>query len=164
MTYPIPLSTFLVTLTAVGVGLVSNLLTRRFVDLKGERRIKAEVNAYNKELKAAVKAKDKEKEERLKKKEQQMAKMRLKMSSSRTKISLGTLVPFLGVYYGLAALLGGLGEIVACSPVPIPYIVGPATSVCSAVAGAGAVSLFWWYALSSLTFAGILTRLLGTTT
>ncbi len=152
MTYPIPVSTLLVTLTAVGVGLVSNLLTRRFVDLKGERRIKAELNAYNKELKAAVKAKDKEKEERLKKKEQQMAKMRLKMSSSRTKISLGTLVPFLGVYYGLAALLGGLSIPVAFSPVPIPYI----------VSSTGDVSLFWWYAISSLTFAGILTRLLGT--
>ncbi|HLQ03513.1 MAG TPA: hypothetical protein VK114_01835, partial [Nitrososphaerales archaeon] len=63
MTFPIPVSTLIVTLTAVGVGLVSNLLTRRFVDLKAERRIKAEVNAFNAELKAAVRAKDKEKEQ-----------------------------------------------------------------------------------------------------
>jgi len=154
MTLPIPLSTFLVTLTAVGVGLVSNLLTRRFVDLKKERRIKAELNAFNKELKAAVRAKDKEKEQRLKKKEQQMAQMRLKMSSSRTKISLGTLIPFLAVYYGLAALLGGFSIPVANSPVPIPYIVSSTNEI----------SLFWWYAISSLTFTGVLTKLLGTAT
>ncbi|TLY17648.1 MAG: DUF106 domain-containing protein, partial [Thaumarchaeota archaeon] len=96
MTFPIPLSTLLVTLTAVGVGLVSNLLTRRFVDLNAERRIKAELSAFNAELKAAVRAKDKDKEQRLRKKEQQMAQMRLKMSSARTKISLGTILPFLG--------------------------------------------------------------------
>src|SRR5713226_5686684 len=107
MTYPIPLSTLLVTLTAVGVGLVSNLLTRRFVDLNAERRIKAELNAFNVELKAAVKSNDKEKEQRLKKKEQQMAQMRLKMSSARTKISLGTILPFLGGYYVIEANMGG---------------------------------------------------------
>jgi uncharacterized membrane protein (DUF106 family) len=154
MTYPIPLSTLMVTLTAVGVGLASNVLIRRFVDLKAERRIKAEVNAFNADLKAAVRSGDKEKEQRLKKKEQQMAQMRLKMSSARTKVSLGTLLPFLGVYYGLASLLGGLSVVVAHSPIPIPYVVSPS----------GDVSLFWWYAMSSLTFAGILTKLLGTAT
>jgi uncharacterized membrane protein (DUF106 family) len=154
MTFPIPLSTLLVTLTAVGVGLVSNLLTRRFVDLNAERRIKAELNAFNAELKAAVRTKDKEKEQRLRKKEQQMAQMRLKMSSARTKISLGTILPFLGVYYGLASLMGGLNVVVAHSPIPIPFI----------VSATGDVSLFWWYAMSSLTFAGLITRLLGTAT
>ena len=160
MTIPIPISTFVVTLTAVGVGLVSNLLTRRFVDLNAERRIKAELNAFNAELKAAVRAKDKEKEQRLRKKEQQMAQMRLKMSSARTKISLGTIVPFLAVYYGLAALMGGLSVTAAFSPVPLCV---PSTVLCL-VGQNGAVSLFWWYFLSSLTFTGMLTRLLGTAT
>jgi len=154
MTYPIPISTILVTLTAVAVGLASNLLTRHFVDLKAERRVKAELDAFNKELKAAIREKDRDKEQRLRKKEQQMAQMRLKVSGARTKISLGTLVPFLAVYYALAAFLGGLTTVVAYSPIPIPYIVGPG----------GVVSLFWWYAMSSLTFAGIMTRLLGTAT
>jgi uncharacterized membrane protein (DUF106 family) len=160
MTFPIPLSTLMVTLTAVGVGLVSNLLTRRFVDLNAERRIKAELNAFNAELKAAVRAKDKEKEQRLRKKEQQMAQMRLKISSGRTKISVVTIVPFLAVYYGLSALMGGLGVTVAYSPVPLCI---PSTVICL-VGQNGAVSLFWWYFLSSLTFTGILTRLLGTAT
>ncbi len=160
MTFPIPLSTLLVTLTAVGVGLVSNLLTRRFVDLNAERRIKAEVSAFNAELKAAVRANDKEKEQRLKKKEQQMAQMKLKMSSARTKISIGTILPFLAVYYGLAALMGGLSVTVAYSPIPLCI---PSTIICL-VGENGAVSLFWWYFLSSLTFTGMLTRLLGTAT
>src|SRR5437870_12811807 len=105
MTFPIPLSTLMVTLTAVGVGLVSNLLTRRFVDLNAERTIKAELNAFNAELKAAVKAKDKEKEQRQRKKEQQMNQMKLKMSSARMKISFGTILPLLPVYYGLDSLM-----------------------------------------------------------
>src|SRR5207245_10552592 len=94
------------------------------------------------------------------KKEQQMAQMKLKMSSARTKISIRTILPFLAVYYGLAALMGGLSVTVAYSPVPLCI---PSTLIC-AVGQNGAVSLFWWYFMSSLTFTGMLTRLLGTAT
>src|SRR5207245_8507312 len=119
MTFPIPRATRIVTLTAVGVGLVSNLLTRRFVDLNAERRIKAEVSAFNAELKAAVRDKDKEKEQRLKKKEQQMAQMKLKMSSARTKISIGTMMRYRGAYDCRATRLGALRGTVRLALVPI---------------------------------------------
>jgi uncharacterized membrane protein (DUF106 family) len=159
MSFEIPISTMIVSLTSICVALISNLLTRRFVDLHSERRIKAEIDQYTKELKAAVLAKDKDKEGRLKKKEKQIQAMRLKMSSGRMKITGLTFIPFIAVYYLMAGFLGGFSVTVAYSPIPIPIII-PSLSA----AGSGSVSLFWWYFISSLTFSGLMTRLLGTST
>ena len=72
---------------------MSNVATRLLVDLKRERRMRAEVAAFDKELKAAVASKDKDKEEKLKKKKPQMDQMRLKASSGRFKVVIVTWLP-----------------------------------------------------------------------
>ncbi|MDA4127924.1 MAG: EMC3/TMCO1 family protein [Thaumarchaeota archaeon] len=160
------LPALIVSLTSIGVSLISNLLTRRFVNLTAERRMKAEIASYQAELKAAVAAKDKKKEDQLRKKDKQIAQMRLKISSARTKIGFGTIIPFFAVYYLMANFLGGFSVIVAHSPIPIPYII---STFCTAVSSTcptlgGPVSLFWWYFLSSLSFSSMLTKLMGTST
>jgi uncharacterized membrane protein (DUF106 family) len=152
--YPIPESTFLVTLTSIGLGLVTQVVTRKVVDLKAERKMKAEVNAFNKEKRDATQANDKAKLEKLKKRELQVRQAQAKLSTARFKVTAITFIPLLAVYYLMSSLLGGFGVIVAHSPVPIPYLVLPN----------GDVSLFWWYLISSFTFSTILTRLLHTTT
>jgi len=134
------------------VGFCSNLATRVLVDLKRERRMKAEVAAFDKELKAAVAAKDKDKEEKLKKKKPQVDKMRLQASTGRLKATFITYIPFLLVYYFMASQLGGLGAVVAHSPIPIPYV----------VSATGGMALFWWYSLSSFSITFMLQKLLGT--
>jgi len=138
---------------------MSNVATRLLVDLKRERRMRAEVAAFDKELKEAVASKDREKQEKLKKKKPQMDQMRLKASSGRFKVVLVTWLPFIAVYYLMGDFVSGckfpsicVSGVVAYSPIPIPFI----------VAANGSMVLIWWYFLSSLSFSTLMTKLLGT--
>jgi len=138
---------------------MSNVATRLLVDLKRERRMRAEVAAFDKELKEATASKDKEKMEKLKKKKPQMDQMRLKASSGRFKVVLVTWLPFIAVYYLMGDFVSGckfpsicVSGVVAYSPIPIPLI----------VAANGSMVLIWWYFLSSLSFSTLMTKLLGT--
>jgi uncharacterized membrane protein (DUF106 family) len=138
---------------------MSNVATRLLVDLKRERRMRAEVAAFDKELKEATTSKDKEKQEKLKKKKPQMDQMRLKASSGRFKVVLVTWLPFIAVYYLMGDFVSGckfpsicVSGVVAYSPIPIPFI----------VAANGSMVLIWWYFLSSLSFSTLMTKLLGT--
>ncbi len=149
----IPESTLLVTMTAVGLSLVTQLVTRRVVNLDAERRMRAEVSAFNKEKRAATLAKDKAKLEKLKKRELPMRQEQAKVSSARLKVTAITFVPLLLVYYLMASFLGGFSVVVANSSIPIPYLVG----------AGGTMALFWWYMLSSFTFSTLLAKLLQTT-
>jgi uncharacterized membrane protein (DUF106 family) len=149
----IPESTVIVTLTALGLAVLSNIAVRLLVDLKKERRIRKEVAAFDKELRQAITKKDKAKEEKLKKLKPQYDKMRLTMSTGRLKATVVTYIPFLIVYYLMAdILLGGISTQVASSPIPIPYL----------VSSTGGMALFWWYSLSSFSFSFVLQKLLGT--
>lgn len=157
--FPIPEATFIVTLTSVGLGLITQLVTRRVVDLNKERKMKAEVNAFNKEKKDATTAGDKAKLEKLKKRELQVRQEQAKVSTARFKVTAITFIPLLAVYYLMANFLGGFSVVVAYSPVPIPYLVDwPSTQAY------GFLTLFWWYLLSSFTFSTVLSRALHTTT
>jgi uncharacterized membrane protein (DUF106 family) len=152
-TISIPESTFIVTLTALGLATLSNVAVRLLVDLKKERRLRREVTAFDKELREAVTKKDKAKEEKLKKVKPQYDKMRLTMSTGRLKATVVTYIPFLVVYYLMAdVVIGGISTQVALSPIPIPYL----------VSSTGSMALFWWYSLSSFSFSFVLQKLLGT--
>jgi uncharacterized membrane protein (DUF106 family) len=157
--YTPPISTILVTLTSISLGVVTQVVTRRVVDLSAERRMRAEVNAFNKEKREATLAKDKAKLDKLKKRELQMQQEQFKVQRARLKVTAITFVPLLAVYYLMATFLGGYGVIVAYTPIPIPYFAGLTQSPVLFQ-----VSLFWWYFLSSFTFSTMLSRLLHTTT
>ena len=159
-TLPLPESSFLVTLTSIGLGLVTQFVTRWVVDLNAERRMKAEVNAFNKEKREATAANDKAKLEKLKKRELQVRQSQAKLSTARLKVTAITFIPLLGVYYLMANFLGGFGVVVGYTPIPIPFIAG----VFDAAKNGWEVSLFWWYLMSSFTFSTILTKVLHTTT
>ncbi len=159
-TFPIPDATFIVTLTSIGLGLLTQLVTKRIVNLDEERRLKAELSAFNKEKREATLAKDKAKLDKLNKRELQVRQAQAKVSLDRLKVTAITIVPLFGVYYLMANLMGGFGVLVAYTPVPIPFIAG----VFDAAKNGWEVSLFWWYLLSSFTFSSILGRLLRTTT
>ena len=160
MTFGIPETTFVVTATALALGIATQILTLRLVDLKAERRMRAEISQFQSEMREAVRAKDKAKEEKLKKKNLQIQQMNTKVSTARLKVTAITFVPFLVLYYLMAGFLGGFGVPVAYSPIPIPYIV----SAISSSTSTGAIPLFWWYSISSLTFSPMLTKLFGTST
>jgi uncharacterized membrane protein (DUF106 family) len=151
---PIPDSTFLVTATSLGLGLLTQIVTTQVVNLEAERRMKVEVNAFNKEKRAATLAKDQAKLEKLKKREPAVRQEQAKISLARMKVSFVTIVPLFLVYYLMATFLGGYGTIVAITPFPNILITG----------SHGEMVLFWWYFLSSFAFSSILSRLLHTTT
>lgn len=168
-----PDSTAVMTLMAIGFTLMSNLLTRRFVDLEAERRIKAEVNEFTNAMKAAAKAGNKQEQEKLKKKEPSIQKMRMKMSTARSKVALYTIIPFFAIFYLVIYLVGSCP--VAISPIPITignYLMissMPANASCpalpSSLSGAAAyVTPFGWYLISSFAFSGLITKLLKTQT
>jgi uncharacterized membrane protein (DUF106 family) len=157
--YSPPLSTVVVTLTSLSLGLITQLVTRKVVDLSKERRMRAEVSAFNKEKREATLAKDKARLEKLKKRELAVRQEQAKVSTARLKVTGITFIPLLVVYYLMASFFGGYGVIVAYTPIPIPVIAAPTPN--SAIFE---VSLFWWYFLSSFTFSTMLSRLLHTTT
>jgi uncharacterized membrane protein (DUF106 family) len=148
-----------VILTSVSLGAITQLVTRRVVDLNAERRMKAEVNAFNKEKREATTANDKVKLDKLKKRELQVRQAQAKLSTARFKVTAITFVPLLAVYYLMATFLGGYGVIVAYTPIPIPVFAGASQS-----GSLFQVSLFWWYFLSSFTFSTMIGKLLHTTT
>jgi len=149
----IPESTLIVTATAIGLAVLSNIAVRLLVDLNKEKRLRREVTAFDKELREAITKKDKAKEEKLKKLKPQYDKMRITMSTGRLKATVVTYIPFLIVYYLMAnVVVGGISTQVALSPLPIPYI----------VSSTGGMALFWWYSLSSFSFSFVLQKLLGT--
>ena len=156
--YTPPTSTIVVTLTSVALGLVTQLVTRRVVDLDKERRMRAEVNAFNKEKREATVHNDKVKLEKMKKRELAMRQEQAKVSTARFKVTGITFIPLLVVYYLMSNFLGGFNLLVAYSPLPIPLVVAPFGQT-----NYGFVSLFWWYFLSSFTFSTMLSRLLHTT-
>ena len=155
--YKPPDSTILVTLTSVALGLITQVVTRKVVDLNKERRMRAELNAFNKEKREATLANDKAKLEKLKKRELSMRQEQAKVSTARLKVTAITFIPLLLVYYLMASFLGGYGVIVAYTPIPIPVLAAPTLNP-----SIFEVSLFWWYFLSSFTFSTMLTRLLHT--
>ena len=185
LAFSYPDSTILMTLMAVGFTLLSNLLTRRFVDLEGERRIKAEINDFTNAMKEATKSGNKQEQEKLKKKEPSIQKMRMKMSTARSKVALYTIVPFFAIFYLVLAIVGACP--VAISPLPITIgnylmtsalptvtktVAGVATHVPMSCPGipttlpgaAAYVTPFGWYLVSSFAFSGLITKLLKTQT
>ncbi|MEM3382523.1 MAG: EMC3/TMCO1 family protein [Nitrososphaerales archaeon] len=148
--------TLLVALIAIILNLVSNVATRLLTDVERARRIRAEVNAFRRELRQAILTKNKAKEEKLRKKEKQMMSLAMKVSTERMKPMLFFIIPFIIIYYLLAFFVGGYNTIVARSPIPIiPVSLIPFTLVQD-------IGLIWWYLISSLAFNGIITKLLGT--
>jgi uncharacterized membrane protein (DUF106 family) len=152
-----PEATFIVTLTSIGLGLVTQIVTRSVVDLDKERRMRAEVNEFNKEKREATTKGDKVKLEKLKKRELQVRQEQAKVSTARLKVTAITFVPLLAVYYLMANFLGGFNVLVAFSPVPIPYL-----SAALPNTAYWYLSLFWWYLLSSFTFSTMLSKLMHT--
>ncbi|HYB44932.1 MAG TPA: EMC3/TMCO1 family protein [Nitrososphaerales archaeon] len=149
-----PVSTIIVSLTSIGLAVVTQLVTLRLVDLKAERKMRAEISQFQADLRDAMKKGDKAKEEKLKKKQAAMTQMNAKVSTARLKVTAITFVPFLLLYYVMAYLLGGFSVTVANSPIPIPLL----------VSAQGTLPLFWWYSISSLTFSPMLTKVFGTST
>ncbi len=149
----IPNSTLLVVAMALGVSVLFSVGRRYLTDVKWTKRAQTELKDYNKELREAIKNRNKPKEEKMLKKKRQMDAMQAKLMMSNMKVSLLFMVPLMALWWLVSGIVGYETH-VAVSPIPmyLPVIgaVGPE------------LNLFWWYMIASFAMSGIVTKATGT--
>jgi uncharacterized membrane protein (DUF106 family) len=147
-----PSSTFFTVGVAIIMSLISSTAAKLLVDYDMVRSTMKEVQAWQKELNAAKKAKDEQTVAKLMKKSQAMMKQQSRASMEQMKVTAVTFVPFLIVWYTLNAVLGPYP--VAYAPFPLPFL--------SSVTSLGVpLTFFYWYLLASFSVNLPLMRIFG---
>jgi uncharacterized membrane protein (DUF106 family) len=142
----IPDSTLLTIGVATMMALISSTAAKLLVDYDMVRSTMKEVQAWQKELNAAKKARDEQTVAKLMKKSQAMMKQQSRASMEQMKVTAVTFVPFLIIWYLLNAVLGHTP--VAYSPFPLPLM-------------GTTLTFFYWYLLCSFSVNLPLMRVFG---
>jgi uncharacterized membrane protein (DUF106 family) len=142
----IPASTFMTIGVAALMALISSTAAKLLVDYDMVKSTMKEVQAWQKELNAAKKAKDEQTVSKLMKKSQGMMKQQSRASMEQMKVTAVTFVPFLIIWYLLNAVMGP--QTVAFAPYPLP-IMGTT------------LRFFYWYLLCSFSINLPLMRVFG---
>jgi len=147
-----PSSTLFTVCVATIMALISSTAAKLLVDYDMVRSTMKEVQAWQKEINAAKKAKDDQTYSKLMKKSQAMMKQQSRASMEQMKVTAVTFVPFLIVWYTLNAVLGP--HPVAYAPFPLPFL--------STVTSLGVpLTFFYWYLLCSFSVNLPLMRIFG---
>ena len=147
-----PSSTLFTIGVATVMALISSTAAKLLVDYDMVRSTMKEVQAWQKELNAAKKAKDEQTVSKLMKKSQAMMKQQSRASMEQMKVTAVTFVPFLIVWYTLNAVLGP--HPVAYAPFPLPFL--------STMTSLGVpLTFFYWYLLCSFSVNLPLMRIFG---
>lgn len=159
----IPDVTYVVALLSLGVSLVYGVGRRLLTNIEENKRMTAEVNAYNKELRQAILSKDKDKEAKLRKKQQQIKVMQSKAAMDNMKPTFAFMIPFFLLWiFGIPAIIGPNWSNVVAAKSPISLnILGsfyPLT-----FEPENTVNVFVWYLITSFAFQGIVSKLLKLT-
>ncbi len=153
-----PLATLIIAGLALMVNVISSLVRKRFTDIEHTKRIQKEVREFNAELRKAVMSKDKAKEAKLTKKKKKMNEMQMKVMSQNMKTSMYFMLPFMGIWYLLIQVFT-YDTYLAFAPLNLPLLDMGAPGW---IAWSSNLNFFWWYFISSITFSGIVMKLLGT--
>lgn len=136
--------------------MIANAVTRATMDVDLYRRVQREYSEYQRQLRAALRAGDMDKVEKIRKRYRPIEEQMLKLQLDRMKISLYYLIPFIILYYILAWFMGQ--SAVAISPYRFNLIIIAATTPM----GPGyAMNMVTWYIFTSVAFSVIVTRLFG---
>jgi uncharacterized membrane protein (DUF106 family) len=147
-----PSSTLFTIGVAIVMALISSTAAKLLVDYDMVRSTMKEVQAWNKELNAAKRAKDEQTTAKLMKKSQAMMKQQSRASMEQMKVTAVTFVPFLLVWYTLNAVLGPYP--VAYAPFQLPFL--------STLTSLGVpLTFFYWYLLCSFSVNLPLMRIFG---
>ena len=126
------------------------------------KRMTAELSAYNKELRQAMKSGDKDKIAKIRKRDAQMKMAQSKVAMQNMKPTFAFMIPFsLLWFFGIPAIIGSswADVIAARSPVPLNFIpfypltFGPENTI----------SVFVWYMVTSFAFQSMVSKLLRLT-
>ncbi len=153
-----PIATLLIAGLALTVSIVSSLIRKRFTDIERTKRIQREVREFNSELRKAIMNKDKAMEAKLKKKQKKMNEMQMKVMTENLRTSMYFMIPFFGIWYILIGFFG-YDTIMAYSPAALPLLT---SNPSIGIVFSSELNFFWWYFLSSISFSGIVMKILGT--
>ena len=142
----IPFATLFTLGVATCMALISSTAAKLLVDYDMVKSSMKEVQAWQKEMNAARKAKDDQTLAKLTKKQAGMMKQQSRASMEQMKVTAVTFVPFLIIWYLLNAVLGA--NTIAYAPFPIP------------VMGTD-LKFFYWYLLCSFAMNFPLMRIFG---
>lgn len=138
------------------LNVIANAVTRATMDVDLYRRVQREYSEYQRQLRAALRAGDMDKVEKIRKRYRPIEEQMLKLQLDRMKISLYYLIPFIILYYILAWFMGQ--SAVAISPYRFNLIIIAATTPM----GPGyAMNMVTWYIFTSVAFSVIVTRIFG---
>lgn len=161
----IPEITFFVIGLAILVSIGSIGIRKQFTDIDETKKLQKEVSGYNKQLRSAIMKKDKPLEAKLKKKEPQMKQLQAKLARDSLKPTLIFLVPLMLIWiFVLPQILGSdwYNIPAASSPISMNLILFSTEEVTleSGKTFAYGVTTFFWYLICSISFQGIVMKLM----
>jgi uncharacterized membrane protein (DUF106 family) len=150
----IPYSTVFILGLAFLISLVTTLVNRRFTNPEKSKAWRKEISDWNKDLRAAQKAKDKKTLEKVMKKQQYIMQLQTKMMWQSMKVSLLFLIPLFLMW----SVLGGFYTTADHTSIAIAYFPGIGPNLPLPIFN---TSLIWWYLLCSLLCGTVSQHALG---
>ena len=141
-----PYATYAIMLLAFSVGLISNIIGTRSMDLEAYKRLQIESHKVRKELMDATKSGNQRRIDKAQKKQQELMSQQSKISMDRMRSSMLFTLPLL-LFWGTLRNFFGT-TIIAYFPFDVPYIPRE-------------FAFFNWYLLCSFAFNVILNRIFG---
>jgi uncharacterized membrane protein (DUF106 family) len=162
-----PMAALFIVAVSVTITSISQLATRRFTDVKRQKRYQAEVKQYQEMEKAAQKSGNEKLLKKVKRRKAYIDRIQREMMTQRCKPSLMFMVPFLLVYTLMRNFyldpVTGLDRIVVVLPFNIANVpLLPWAMVGGPVTGGFGMTFFGFYFLVGLGMSGILQRVFGT--
>ena len=153
----IPTSTFIIIVSAFLLSLMTSSANRFLVNYKMVMNSRREFSAWNQALRKARKDGDEKQVDKLMKRQSAVVKMQTRANLEQMKTTIITFIPLLLVYRVILDAFP-LSTAVAFSPI---YLPGADTSHVLFSAGAGFISMVYWYFLASFAIGIPLSRLFG---
>jgi uncharacterized membrane protein (DUF106 family) len=159
-------------LIAIALNFAFSLLRKKTTDIEKMGAIMKETNDWRKKYMAAVKKQDKSQIEELKKKQAYVNKMNMEIQQQQMKPMLIYMIPSFILWISVFPVV--FGQIVAISPVTIPWIMCSADNVKNDTqitdSGAhkgpctipGQVYLWGWFLIVNFSFSGIISKVTKT--
>ena len=153
----IPISTFIIIVSAFLLSLMTSSANRFLVNYKMVMNSRREFSAWNQALRKARKDGDEKQVDKLMKRQSAVVKMQTRANLEQMKTTLITFIPLLLIY---RVLLDAFPTTAAVAYSPI-YLPGAGTAYSLFTAGAGFISMVYWYFLASFAIGIPLSRIFG---
>ncbi len=162
-----PIAALFIMSVSMTTTTISQLLTKRFTDMKRLQRYQAEAKQHQALMKEAEKAQNTKLLKKLKRRKAYIDRIQREAMTQRCKPSLLLMIPMLAVFYLLRTFYAdpvtGIDKIVVVLPFNAHELLPFITGMIGSPVSAGFGMTFWgFYFLVGLGLSGIIQRILGT--